>query len=88
MSRDNSENLSRRNMIAAAVTVAASLRASRAGAQSGKVSQSQAGYQPRPNNGQSCGACVHFQPPGACQLVDGAISPQGWCSLFSGSRAR
>lgn len=85
MSRNSSECMSRRNMIAAAMTVAASLAASRAGGQTGKISQAQAGYRPRPNNGQSCGACVHFMPPGACGLVDGDISPQGWCPLFSGS---
>lgn len=86
MSRNSSEtDISRRNMVAVTVTMAASLCVSRAGAQTAKISQTQAGYRPRPIDRQSCGVCVHFLSPASCGLVDGDISPQGWCSLFSGN---
>ena len=86
MARNGSEtDISRRNMIAVTMTVTASLYVSRAGAQTAKISQAQAGYRPRANDGQSCGVCVHFLPPRSCGIVDGDISPQGWCSLFSGN---
>lgn len=75
---------SRRNVIAGgALSFAALFGVTRAKAQSGKVSQSAAGYQSRPNNDQSCGACAHFLAPSSCEYVDGAISPQGWCKFFA-----
>jgi hypothetical protein len=40
-------------------------------------------YQPTPKNGQACNKCVNFEPPNACKLVAGVISPAGWCQLFA-----
>ena len=30
-----------------------------------------------------CQGCVHFSEPGSCEIVAGAIDPQGVCSLFT-----
>ena len=76
--------ISRRTVLATGAGVAAGLMGSaRAEAQTGKVSQSAAAYQNGPNNGQSCAGCTHFRAPSSCELVDGAISPQGWCKFFT-----
>ena len=40
-------------------------------------------YQTKPKDDQRCGLCASFAPPNACQLVQGTISPTGWCQLFS-----
>jgi len=48
-----------------------------------KISQADAKYQASPKNGQQCDGCVQFQAPNACKLVDGTISPTGWCQLFA-----
>jgi hypothetical protein len=48
-----------------------------------KVSASAAGYQDHPNGDQQCSKCVQFLPPSSCKMVDGAISPNGYCRLFS-----
>jgi hypothetical protein len=48
-----------------------------------KVSKVQAQNRGQPNDGQQCSGCVHFQEPAACALVEGDISPQGWCTLYS-----
>jgi hypothetical protein len=40
-------------------------------------------YQTTPKNGQACNKCQHFEPPNACKLVTGTISPAGWCQLFA-----
>jgi hypothetical protein len=48
-----------------------------------KVSQADAKYQAQPKDGQQCDACVQFQAPNACKLVDGNIAPAGWCQLFA-----
>lgn len=29
-----------------------------------------------------CAICVHYQSPGACELVAGRIDPSYWCKLF------
>jgi len=47
-----------------------------------KFSQQQAHYQPIPKSGQRCQTCSLWQPPTACQQVDGQISPAGWCILY------
>jgi hypothetical protein len=47
-----------------------------------KVPQKTVAYQDKPKGTQRCDGCNNFQPPNACKLVDGEISPQGWCSLF------
>ncbi len=78
------DRISRRIMLASGAGLAAGLLAgTRAKAQAGKIAQSAASYQNQPNNGQSCGGCTHFLPPSSCELVDGAISPQGWCKFFA-----
>lgn len=34
-----------------------------------------------------CRNCVHYQGDGACALVAGMISPDGWCEKFKKDRA-
>jgi hypothetical protein len=48
-----------------------------------KISASAVGYQDHPNGDKQCGKCVQFLPPSSCKIVDGIISPDGYCRLFS-----
>ena len=48
-----------------------------------KVPQKTVAYQDKPKGTQRCDGCTNFQPPNGCKLVEGEISPQGWCSLFA-----
>ena len=48
-----------------------------------KAAQNAVSYQDKPKGAQRCDGCSSFQPPNACKMVDGEISPQGWCSLFT-----
>jgi len=51
----------------------------------GKATKEAMHYQDQPKDGQQCATCVQFMPgekpgaSGACQIVEGAISPNGWC---------
>jgi hypothetical protein len=36
-------------------------------------------YQDKPNGDQKCSNCMQFEPPGSCKVVEGAISPNGYC---------
>jgi hypothetical protein len=47
-----------------------------------KVSPAAAKYQDTPHGGMTCEACTFFRRPHACQVVEGDISPNGWCQLF------
>jgi hypothetical protein len=83
-------NLSRRGLIRAAgvaagggVLIAAGVAAPSAQAQVKKVSQKQVHYRPTPNGNAQCSKCAHFLPPSHCGVVQGTVSPHGWCSLFA-----
>lgn len=67
----------------------ASLMYGVAGAQGSKVSQASMHYQTSPNDGKHCADCKFFIPAqdpkadGTCQIVDGTISPNGYCQAFA-----
>jgi hypothetical protein len=48
-----------------------------------KISKAAAGYQDHPNGDKRCDRCVQFQPPDACKMVEGPVSPQGSCRIFT-----
>ena|SRR5437763_16081347 len=80
--------LSRRNLLRGATLfaggvaiVAGSL--ARAAAQAGKMTQQAAAYQNGPKNGQKCLDCSFFIQPSSCKLVEGTISPVGWCKFYA-----
>jgi hypothetical protein len=82
--------LSRRRLICAAgaaagggVVIAAALAAPSARAQVNKVSQKQVHYRPTPSGNAQCSKCVHFLPPSHCAVVQGTISPHGWCTMYA-----
>ncbi len=45
--------------------------------------QKAAMYQTTPKGSQKCANCEHFEPPASCGLVQGPISPNGWCQFYS-----
>jgi hypothetical protein len=47
-----------------------------------KLSPKVVAYQDHPNGDKRCGKCLQFQPPNACKIVDGGISPEGYCRFF------
>jgi hypothetical protein len=77
--------ISRRSLLegAACVGGAALLHAAAAirpaEAQAGKISQKVVKYQDTPIGEDMCSGCELFVPPHSCRIVDGTISPSGWC---------
>ena len=67
----------------ATLALGASLTPRRAAAAQAKLSQTEIGYQSRPNGVQRCDLCVNWRPPASCKVVGGSVSPSGWCSLFA-----
>jgi hypothetical protein len=77
---------SRRNFIwlALAGTAGAVLRPLQSRAQNaGKMSKAQAEYQDSPKGIQMCATCSLFDEPRACKVVEGDISPNGWCKAYA-----
>lgn len=87
--RPRTDCLSRRDLFptlaagAATIGAAFSLGLSRTAHAQSKTDKKTAKYQDQPNKGQNCAQCNFFRPPKSCQLVDGDISPNGWCSFWA-----
>jgi hypothetical protein len=81
---DKHRTITRRRLVLAGAAGPLILQAARARAQqpAEKLGQADADYQATPKNGQQCSECTKFQPPQACSVVAGAISPKGWCKLY------
>ena len=47
-----------------------------------KPAQKLVGYQDTPKGAQRCDNCSQFQPPASCKVVEGDISPAGWCKVY------
>jgi High potential iron-sulfur protein len=68
---------------------AAGLLPKEALADGSKASQASMHYQTTPNDGKHCALCQFFIPGqdatsnGTCQVVDGTISPNGYCIAFN-----
>jgi High potential iron-sulfur protein len=48
-----------------------------------KMSKQEAEYQDSPKDIRMCATCTLFEPPGSCKVVDGDVSPDGWCKAFA-----
>jgi hypothetical protein len=52
-------------------------------APTGKASQASVQYQAQPQGEQKCSNCLHFiAASNTCVVVEGQISPEGWCSIW------
>lgn len=51
-------------------------------ARGGQMRKDQAQYQDKPKGDQKCIGCMHFIEPNSCHIVEGDISPDGWCKLW------
>lgn len=48
-----------------------------------KLTQAAARYQDQPKGNENCGTCPYFVFPKSCVVVEGEISPAGWCPSFT-----
>jgi hypothetical protein len=92
MNENDNAQASRRHLLKAGLglmgagLVAATARHAAAQDASQKLAQSAVQYQNHPNPahaGQLCSVCVNFLAPNNCKLVQGPISPIGWCVAFA-----
>jgi hypothetical protein len=48
-----------------------------------QISQAAAHYQSEPRGNESCGSCPYFIAPNKCVPVEGEISANGWCPMYT-----
>ena len=48
-----------------------------------KLTQAAARYQAQAKGNESCGTCPYFIFPKSCVVVEGEISPAGWCPIYT-----
>jgi len=48
-----------------------------------KMSKQEAEYQDSPKDIRMCATCTLFEPPRSCKVVEGEVSPSGWCKAFA-----
>lgn len=85
---DENCKVSRRFLLRAAAllgagALTASLGVQRQALAQQKVSKQAMKYQDKPNGAQQCSNCMHFLPNNQCAVVEGAVSPQGWCIAWA-----
>lgn len=85
LGKKHSAPISRRELVTAGLAVgsAALLPASNANAMT-KVSKTAAHFTETASNGHSCGACNNYMAPSSCRFVDGAVSKECSCWIWSG----
>ncbi|MBV8512786.1 MAG: hypothetical protein JO289_21705 [Xanthobacteraceae bacterium] len=77
-------DLSRRHLLCSALSGAVAGIAPFASARaSDKMTREQAQYQDQPKGINMCATCTLFEPPKSCKVVEGDVSPQGWCKAFA-----
>jgi hypothetical protein len=88
----NSRNsMTRRTFVANAVVLPAlaGLLLSETATADAKGSKAQFKYQTTPNGGHKCSQCTFYlagsspTASGSCKIVDGSISPNGWCTAWA-----
>jgi hypothetical protein len=71
-------------MVCAALsTVVAVIAPVGTGCASDKMTREQAQYQDQPKGINMCSTCTLFEPPKSCKVVEGDVSPDGWCKAFA-----
>lgn len=88
---NSAQYLTRRSFLGGAIILPAlaGLLTVPASADGSKVSQASMHYQTTPNGSMHCSGCKFFIPAqdpksdGTCQVVDGSISPNGYCIAYT-----
>ena len=78
--------LHRRQLLEMGLKVAAGFLGFKTGSRASareKASRQEAEYQDNPKDIRMCATCSLFEPPKSCKVVEGDVSPYGWCKLFA-----
>jgi hypothetical protein len=48
-----------------------------------KYTKERVGYRDEPYEGRTCAKCVLYAGDGNCAIVEGKVSPEGWCMQWT-----
>ena len=77
------------NLLTLPLAATAAVALAREASAANKSPQNAVQYQDKPKGSAKCSGCKFYIPgkdpkaKGNCQVVDGAISPNGWCVVYS-----
>ena len=88
---DSAKGMTRRSFVAGTIVLPAlaGLMLAETTRAQAKGSKTQFKYQSTPKNGHQCSQCSLYiagssaTANGTCKIVDGSISPKGWCTAFA-----
>jgi hypothetical protein len=91
----DSNELTRRGFLSGVVVLPAlaGLLLTQTATADAKGSQAQFKYQKTPSGGKKCSQCTFFikgssaTANGTCKIVDGTISPNGWCTAWNAAKS-
>jgi hypothetical protein len=77
----------RRRTFVVGTSLGVALLAAARHALAAKAQKADFGYRPSPKDGKSCASCRLFTATapgkGSCAVVEGDVSPSGWCMAYS-----
>ena len=82
MTKRYDDEATRRQILRAGLAAVGAVAAVSARAQD-KLTPAMVQYQDTPKDGNKCSGCVNWEPPAACKIVSGTISPEGWCVAYA-----
>lgn len=82
-SRSSRRHVLKVAVVAAGAGLAASVMPARDALAQKKATKEAMKYQDKPNGNMQCGNCSQFLPPNSCNVVEGTISPQGYCIAWA-----
>jgi hypothetical protein len=80
---DRANGPSWRKLIAAAAGVASVMALGPMPRARALEKMTRAQYQDSPKDIMMCATCTLFEPPKSCNVVEGDVSPSGWCKAFA-----
>jgi hypothetical protein len=85
---DHSPNLSRRSVLRgvallASAALTAEIVPSKEALAQQKASQEAMQYHDKPKGDKRCSNCLSFIPPSGCAIVEGTVSPNGYCIAWA-----
>ena len=69
----------KRGALLAGAVLTASLVPDNAALAQQKATKEAMKYQDKPNGEKQCSNCLQFVAPGSCKVVEGTVSPSGYC---------
>lgn len=78
----NKSGVNRRSVLLTAASAAPLLALMSSQVKAG-AKQTTVKYQAEPKDGKQCDGCNYFVAPNSCKVVDGEVSPTGYCLLWT-----